>query len=456
MAALHEAGEMEARDDLSPEVKARRDELWELAEHHVFRHSGPYDPYLIERADGAWIYDDSGRPILDFTSGQLCSTLGHNHPEIVGAIEDSCRRAIHLFSWALSPVVIELCTELAKLLPESLQTVLPLSTGSESNEAAIRMCKLESGKFEVVALNASWHGATGGSGAHTYAGARKGYGPVMPGALTLPTPNAFHCPIRHCDGTCDNACLEAGFDMVDRQSTGNIAACIIEPIISAGGLISPPASYFQRLHELCRERGIFVIYDEAQTGLGRTGKNFAFEHFGVVPDILTLSKTLGGGVPLSATVTSKAMEESVVSKGFVVPTSHVGDPMPAAAGLAVLRVLVRDKLAERAAEMGEYLRAGLMDLYQRYEIIGDVRGRGMLLGVEVVTDRHSRESDPAMGKAVTRRCLDLGLSMNIVSLPGMASVWRVAPPLTIAKEEVDLALEILDQAIRDCLAQRAA
>jgi 2,2-dialkylglycine decarboxylase (pyruvate) len=453
---MAETAHLNETTELSAEAKARRDELWELAERHVFRHSGPYDDYLIERAEGCYIFDDSGRKILDFTSGQLCSTLGHNHPEIVAAIEESCRTAIHLFSWSLSPVVIELCRELAALLPPSLQKVLPLSTGSESNEAAIRMAKLESGGYEVVAFDLSWHGATGGSLAHSYAGARRGTGPMVPGTLTLPTPNAYHCPIRHCDGACDCACLDVGFEMVDRASTGAMAACIVEPVISAGGLIVPPNEYFRRLKQKCEERGMYLIFDEAQTGLGRTGKTFAYEHSGVVPDFLTLSKTLGGGVPLSATVTSPEMEQSCFDKGFLVPTSHVCDPMPAAAGLAVLKVLVRDKLAEHAAELGAHLREGLLAMQQRYEIIGDVRGMGMLQGVEVVKDRHTRESDPELGHAVTKRALELGVSMNIVSHGSLAAVWRIAPPLTVTKEELDLGLEILEQAIQDCLEKKAA
>jgi 2,2-dialkylglycine decarboxylase (pyruvate) len=447
--------EMKAPKNVPPEIEKRREELWSLVEHHVVRHAGPYDPVLIEKARGAWVWDDAGRPILDFVSGQLCSTLGHNNPEIIAAIEETCRNAIHLFSWSLSPVVVELCSELAAMLPANLQKSLPLSTGGESNEAAIRMAKLKTGKWEIVGLDASWHGATAGAGAHTYAGARKGYGPMQPGALSLPTPNAYHCPMRHCDGVCDNTCLEAGFAMIDRQSTGNLAACIAEPIISAGGLIAPPPEYFQRLKALCEERGMYLIFDEAQTGLGRTGSNFAFEQLGVIPDFLTLSKTLGGGLPLSATITSREIEEDCFEKGFVHVTSHVADPLPAAAGLAVIRILIRDKLAERAKKMGEYLRKGLMELHQRHEVIGDVRGMGLLLGVELVRDRHKREPFPEFGKGVTRRCLDLGLSMNIVSLPGMASVWRLAPPLTVTTEEIDLGLAILEQAIEDELDEKS-
>jgi 2,2-dialkylglycine decarboxylase (pyruvate) len=222
-------------------------------------------------------------------------------------------------------------------------------------------------------------------------------------------------------------------------------------VLSAGGVVEPPEGYFQRLQSYCQERGMVLILDEAQTAFGRLGSFFAFEQLGMVPDILTLSKTLGGGLPLAATVTSAAIETDCYEKGFVYYTSHVSDPMPAEVGLAVLRVLTSQNLAERAATMGAYLKDGLLKLKDRYDAIGDVRGRGLLLGVELVKDRTTREPDPETGAAITRRCLELGLSMNITALPGMGSVWRIAPPLTVTYEELDEGLAILAQAMGDCL-----
>lgn len=446
----HDRASMRASSDLDPKVQKLRDELWNSASKHVVRHAGDYDPYLICKAKGSWIWDDSGRPILDFVSGQICSTVGHNNPEIIQTIEDCCRnKAIHLFSWALSPSVIEFCSALSDMLPDGLDMVLPLSTGGESNEAALRSAKLTTGRWEVVGLNASWHGCTGGAAANTYAGARRGYGPVQPGTLTIPAPDSYRCPIRHCDGECDMTCLDFGFEEVDKQSVGALAACIAEPIISAGGMITPPKDYFKRLKQKCEEREMVLIYDEAQTGMARTGKNFAFEHFEQPPDILTLSKTLSGGIPISATVMSREMEQALFDRGFVHVTSHVCDPLPAAVALTVIKIILRDKLAERAKKMGNYLRKGLEKLHQSYEELGDLRGMGLLQGVQIVKDRNTKEPDPEFGRAVTVRCLELGLGMNIVSMKGMASVWRLAPPLTVTESEIDLALEILDEAILD-------
>jgi 2,2-dialkylglycine decarboxylase (pyruvate) len=347
--------------------------------------------------------------------------------------------------------VVDLADALCHLLPSTLQKALFLNTGSEANEAALRMAKLHTGGFEVVGLSASWHGMTAGASASTFVSGRKGYGPTIPGNLVLPSPNCYRCPIRHCQDQCDMTCLEVGFNLVDSQSVGAYAAVIAEPVLSAGGVVEPPEGYFQRLQRYCQERGMVLILDEAQTAFGRLGSFFAFEQLGMVPDILTLSKTLGGGLPLAATVTSEAIEADCYEKGFIYYTSHVSDPMPAAVGLAVLRVLTSQNLTERAATMGTYLKAGLLKLKDRYEAIGDVRGRGLLLGVELVKDRTSREPDPETGAAITRRCLELGLSMNITALPGMGSVWRIAPPLTVRQAELDEGLAILEQAIRDCL-----
>jgi 2,2-dialkylglycine decarboxylase (pyruvate) len=194
---------------------------------------------------------------------------------------------------------------------------------------------------------------------------------------------------------------------------------------------------------------MLLIFDEAQTAFGRLGRDFAFQHFGVEPDILTLSKTLGGGLPLSATVISDAMEEDCHAKGFIHPTSHVSDPMPAHVALAVLDVLEEEALNDRALAMGKELAAGLRWLQDKHEIIGDVRGFGLLQGVELVKDRSTRTPDAEKGRAITARCMELGLSMNIVSVGQMAAVWRIAPPLTVSTAEIERGIAIIDQAIAE-------
>ncbi len=333
--------------------------LHRAVRENLIRYGAEFHPEFIVRARGSYIYDENGRAILDFTSGQMCATLGHNHPAIVAAIEKSCREVLHLFSGMLSPAVAALARRMAAMLPRSLSKLIFLNTGGESNETALRLAKKFTGGFEVVGLDGSWHGTTAGASSTTYASGRRGYGPTIPGTYAIPEPNSYRCPIRHCRDRCDMSCLEVGFELFDAQSVGAPAAAIVEPILSAGGIIVPPEGYFARLRKLCDARGMLLIFDEAQTAFGRTGRNFAFEALGVTPDILTMSKTLGGGLPLAATATSPDIEEDCYSKGFANYTSHVSDPLPATVGLAVLDVLEREQLAANARAMGERLKNGL-------------------------------------------------------------------------------------------------
>ncbi len=416
----------------------------------VFRYGGDFADQRIVRAEGAYIYDSAGRKILDFTSGQMSGILGHGHPEIVAVVQEMVAKLDHLHSGFLSDPVIAFAYALAEMLPEGLDRVLPLSTGGESNEAALRIAKTFTGGFEVVAFDRSWHGVTGGAAAATYSGGRRGHGPTLPGVLTLPTPHAYRSPFNR-DGVYDwRSEFEFGWEIIDRQSTGQLAAVIVEPILSSGGIVELPDGYLTALQEKARERGMLLILDEAQTGMGRTGDNFAFQREGVVPDILTLSKTLGAGLPLSATITSAAIEEDCHDKGFLFYTTHAADPLPAAVGSKVVEIVVRDQLAERARDLGDYLLSQLRDLQQRHPIIGDVRGRGLLLGVELVADRRTKTPALEVGMAVGQRCLDLGACLNI-GRRSMSGVFRIAPPLIVTRDEIDLAIAIFDQALGECV-----
>jgi 2,2-dialkylglycine decarboxylase (pyruvate) len=421
--------------------------------HNVFRYGGgDFADLVIERAEGAYIYGPDGRPVLDFTSGQMSGILGHSHPEIATVIRDAAGRLDHVHSSFLSAPVLDLVAALNAILPASLSKVLPLSTGGESNEAALKMAKMVTGNFEVVAFDRSWHGVTGGAGSSTFNGARQGYGPALPGVMALPTPDAYRSPFAS-GGSYDwQAELDFGFSMLDRQSVGRYAAVLIEPILSSAGIIELPSGYLTALKAKCVERDMLLIADEAQTGLGRTGDHFAFEHEGVVPDILNLSKTLGAGLPLSATITSAEIEAKCLERGYVFYTTHAADPLPAAVGAKVVEIIVRDALTERARELGTYMKGQLLDLQQRHEAIGDVRGRGLLLGVELVTDRHSKTAANRFGLAVSQRCLELGASLNI-GRRGVASIFRIAPPLVVTREQIDRAIAILDQALSECAAR---
>ncbi|RCK36893.1 aspartate aminotransferase family protein [Thalassospira xiamenensis] len=431
--------------------------FWDAAKKHLIRYGGTFEPAIIERAKGSFVYDTDDRPILDFTSGQMSALLGHGHPKIVETVQSQVEKVAHLFSGMLSRPVVTLAERLAELAP-GLDRVLLLSTGAESNEAAIRMAKLVTGKHEIVAFSKSWHGMTGVAASATYSAGRKGYGPAAVGSFAIPAPNAFRPRFKHADGSLDwQTELDDAFNLVDSQSTGNLAAFIAEPILSSGGMLPLPKGYLAALKQKCVERGMLLILDEAQTGVGRTGDMFAFERDGVTPDIMTLSKTIGAGLPLAAVMTTAEIEDAAHEKGFLFYTTHVSDPLPTAVGVTVLDVVRDEKLVDRARISGQKLFDGLSKLKDRFDCIGDVRGRGLMLGVEIVKrggDGQFREPDHDLGAAIATEAFRNGLSMNIVKLPGMGGVFRIAPPLTISDAELDLGLSIIGKSIEGALSGR--
>lgn len=428
-------------------------DLQAAAGEYLVRYGGDTFPNLFTSAKGTIVKDSNGREYLDFTSGQMCATIGHNHPAIVEAVNRAGQKAFHFFSGMIPEVVAELAQTLARdWLPGDLRKTIFVNTGSEATEVALRMAKMYTDGYEILALGGSWHGITGGASSVSMAGDRKGYGVPSPGVFVIPEPNAYRPYMR---GMSAEESALAGLDLAlklfDMQSTGRGAAIIVEPVISAGGVLVPPRSFMQALRKAADDRGMLLIFDEAQTAFGRIGTRTGSEYFGVVPDIMTMSKTLGGGLPVAAVATTAEIEEDIHAKHFAFYTSHVSDPLTAEVGLAVLRVIAEEGLVARASEMGAYLRQRFEELQQRYEVIGDVRGLGLLMGVELVEDRASRKPAHQLGALTTRKCFEMGLSMNIRRRPERGSVWRIAPPLTVSHDEIDRAVDILDRALRESL-----
>ncbi|CAK7243317.1 MAG: hypothetical protein STHCBS139747_004835 [Sporothrix thermara] len=428
--------------------------FFQKADEYLMSTGVPYCPIVIQRAEGTRLYDRQGRSILDFTSGQMSSLLGHSHPEIVDTVRKYVGELDHLLSNMITDPVVELAERLGKLLPKPLQKSFFLNTGSESTEAAIKIAKVYTRKFEIVAFSASYHGLTQGSGAATYSAGRKFAGPTMPGQLAFPAPYAYRSIFRTAEGEYDwQKEMDFGWSMIDRQSVGSLAAFIMEPILSTGGILDLPRGYLARLRAECDKRGMLLIMDEAQTGVGRTGNMFAFEDEpGVVPDILALSKTLGCGLPLASVSTTAEIARGVNEVGFLWLTTHLNDPLTAAVGAKALEIVTRDNLVAQAAERGKQLRAGLLELQKKHWCIGDVRGRGLLQGIEIISDPQTKEPGSDLGQAVSDRAMELGLSCNVVNLPGMGGVFRLAPPITVKSEEIEEGLRILDASFTDVLA----
>jgi 4-aminobutyrate aminotransferase-like enzyme len=265
--------------------------------------------------------------------------------------------------------------------------------------------------------------------------------------LMLPPPNGYRSIFRRKDGSYDwEAEMEYGWRMIDMQSCGSLAACIVECIQSSGGMHVLPPGYLAALKRECEKRGMLLIVDEAQTGVGRCGDLMAINHEGVVPDILTLSKTLGNGLPLSAVVSSAEIERVCIEREFCFYTTHINDPLPAAVGDKVLEIVVRDNLVENSRAMGKILHDKLNALKDKYGCIGDIRGRGLMAGVEIVEDRETKTPALALAKAIGDRAYELGLWANLSSHPSFGGVFRIAPPITITEEQLLSGLGIMEEA----------
>jgi 2,2-dialkylglycine decarboxylase (pyruvate) len=405
------------------------------------RFSGP----VFVSGEGSIVRDIDGREYIDFNSGQMCSALGHRNPRIVTALKEAADTMIHASSMYFNVEEVRLGEELAAILPPPLRRSIFLDSGADSNETAIGIAKCFTGGYEIASPHVSFHGLSDTTRSVTYAGWHKGYGPYAPGAHAILAPYSYRCPIGLDAGACCNhACLDASFELLDAQTDGQLAAVITEPLFSAGGVIEPPKGWLKALAEKTRERGALLIFDEAQSGLGKLGTMWACEQEDVVPDIITMSKHFGGGIALSAVSTTDEIADEVQRRGFMTGHSHQNDPLACAAGRATIAALVEDDLPTKAREIGEYWHGKLVGLAAKHEVIGDIRGRGLLQGIELVRDRATREPAFELGRPIEQECVSNGL---LFSVRRSGSVLRFVPPWTTTTEHMDRAAEILDHAI---------
>ena len=422
-------------------------ELLELARKYSFRSridtnsvTGP----IMVWGRGSVVRDVNGKEYLDFNSGQMCGALGHNHPRIIQALQESGETLIHSHMSMFNDREIILAARLAEITPEGMDRSMFLTSGSDSNEAAMAIAKRYTGGYEIASPAVSFHGMNDSTRAVTFSGWHEGYGPYAPGHYPILAPYEYRCTYCKDRGGCDYTCLNTSFDLLDAQADGPLAAVITEPLFSAGGVIDLPNGWLRELKRKCEERGALLIVDEAQTGLAKLGSMWGFEHEGVVPDIFTISKHFGGGVAISATITTDEIEEKVSASGLVVGHSHSNDPLPCNVAIASIDIILEEMLTDVAVRIGAYWRVHLERLAQKHEIIGDIRGRGLLQGIELVTDRLTREPAFEQGRAIGRWCLENGL---ILSVRRKGSVFRFVPPFTTTEAQLDQAAEILDQAI---------
>jgi 2,2-dialkylglycine decarboxylase (pyruvate) len=397
---------------------------------------------------GSEVEDVTGKRWLDFNSGQMCAALGHNHPTITAAIREACDTLIHAHSSYFNVQEIQLAERLGRIMPPGLEKSLFLQSGSDANEAAVMIARQFTGGYEVASPHVSFHGMSDTARSLTFAGWHQGHGTLPAGSYAIVAPYCYRCPLRQTFPACNYACLDTSFELIDAQSAGRPAAVLTEPLFSAGGVIEPPPGWLKRLQEMCHARGMLLILDEEQTGLGKLGTMFACDAEGVVPDMITVAKHFGGGISISAVTTTAAIEEKVVESGFINTHSHSNDPLACAAGIASLDVIEGEDMPAKARAIGDRFKGHLGALAQRYEQIGDVRGRGLLLGIELVEERHSRKPAYALGQAVYRYCFERGL---IFSQRRQGSVLRFVPPMTTSEAQLDRAAQLLDDAFAAAL-----
>ncbi len=402
-------------------------------------------PLVFDRGRGCELWDVGGRRFLDFESGQFCMSTGHSHPKVTEALRQQASRLMQIGNRFTNQPRIVLAERLARLAPDPLAVSFFCSTGSEANETAFRIAKLVTGRFEIVVLARGYHGRTAAAFAASSSARRmrRGAGPSPAGIVHASPPYSYRC-LFEC-GSCNLSCWGQSVEMIDRASSGDPAAVIIEFVLGSGGIIPVPGEWARQVRQFCDERGALLIADEALTGLGRTGRWFAFEHVDVVPDIVVMSKALGGGVPAAALVTSRRIADAALAAGFVQAASHQGDPLQCAVALANLDVIAEEDLLGNAARMGERLAAGLERLVTRHPIAGQARGLGLIAGLEIVD---GVDEAPELAAAVSVACMERGLIIGGLR-PGIreGNTLRLAPPLTVTPAEIDEALAILDDAI---------
>lgn len=424
-------------------------ELLELARRYSFRsridRNAVGGPVLVW-GRGSVVRDINGKEYLDFNSGQMCAALGHNHPRIVQALEESAATLMHSHMSMFNDREIILAARLAEIAPDGMHRSMFLTSGSDSNEAAMAIAKRYTGGYEFASPAVSFHGMNDSTRAVTFSGWHEGYGPYAPGHYPILAPYRYRCRFCQERPACDYSCLDTSFELLDAQADGPLAGVITEPLFSAGGVIDLPEGWLRELQRRCQARGALLIVDEAQTGLAKLGAMWGFEQEGVVPDIFTISKHFGGGIAISAAVTTDEIEERASETGLVVGHSHSNDPLPCNAAIASIDIILEELLVEVAQRTGAQWRERLEWLAQRHEIIGDLRGRGLLQGIELVQDRQTREPAAAAGRRIGQRCLESGL---IMSLRRGGSVFRFVPPFTTTEAQLDAAAAILDAAITE-------
>lgn len=401
---------------------------------------------LIQRGEGMMLVDKSGKQYLDLTSGFGVSLLGYNN-EYTKYVEESIQKQLHNFFHIphylyYSETAGKLAEKLAEITPGKLRKTFFCNSGSEAVEGAIRTARKYKKRFELMAPQQGFFGRTMGAVSLTgLSKDKKDIGSLLSGVHHIPAPYCYRCSLNHTYPECGIACVEYLEDYIEYGTSGDVAAVFLEPILGDSGVIVPPDDYFARLLDICERHDIAVAVDETLTGFARTGKMFTSEHWGIEPDILAMGKALGGGLPLGAFSVTEEVAATFEFKDF--SSTLGGNPISCTAALATIELIEELSLCEKAASLGDYLLKQLRNLQATYPIIGDVRGKGLMVGIEIVEEENR---NPAPQQAA--RIKDLMLEKGFLLTTYGRSTLRLTPPLIIERNHIDLFLEELGSTLR--------
>ena len=404
----------------------------------------------VEKAKGALVWDVEGKEYIDFAGGIGGMNVGHSHPKVVAALKDQAERFTHTcLMVAPYASAVQLAEKICQAAPgENPKAVAYVTSGAEAVESAVKIARRYTRRTGVVALANGYHGRTMLTMAMTgrVMPFKAGFGPFAPEVYTIGSPYCYRCPIGKTYPSCDTACADLLRELFVKSISADSVACLVmEPVLGEGGFIVPPKAYVQKIKAICEENGIVYVSDEIQAGIARTGKMFAIEHFDVVPDLITTAKSLAAGMPIAAVVGDRKIMDSVHPGG--IGGTYSGNALGCAAGLAVLDILEAENLMSRSEAIGSKVRARFDTFKEKYALVGDVRGLGAMVAMELVTDREGKQPAADAAKALTGRCLEKGLLVLASGTYG--NVVRILSPLVITDDQLEHGLQILEEGLSE-------
>jgi 4-aminobutyrate aminotransferase-like enzyme len=398
------------------------------------------EPLVLERGQGAVVFDKDGHPYLDFFGGILTISLGHCHPAVTEQVISQLRRLQHTSTLYPNEAIVSLAETMSRITPSALRKSFFTNSGTEANETAILLARVYTSQQEIIALRHGYSGRSMLAMTLTAHSAWRALPTSIAGIKHAHSPYCYRCALGLSYPACDLRCARDLDELILTETTGRIAGFIAEPIQGVGGFIVPPKEYFQVAVEIIRRHGGVFICDEVQTGFGRTGeKMFGIEHFGVEPEIMTMAKGVANGFPMGVTITTDEIASSL--KALTISTFG-GNPVSCKAAQATIDVIEKEHIPKRASELGKRLRSGLEDLAKRHQVIGDVRGMGLMQALELVEDRKTKAPAPAHATQFLEKARSKGLLLGKGGLYG--NVIRISPPMLVSEQEVDSALMIIE------------